>query len=145
MHKVFEGRVISLLRTIVFSKDRDSLSIYEGDDDLSAFDDVVDMQYRGGTYIKKCEEIDGALYVEGIAYLNDTYIRNSLREKDEKISFILTKKAQSHIEPGFSIHRVLCPSCGGTFDALHQRNCPYCSNTYDLKKKDWIVKKMYRS
>jgi len=141
-YEAFEGRVLSLLRTIVFSADRDTLSLYEGKADLSAFADIIDMQYRGAVYIKKCEKIDDLLNVEGIAYLTDTYIRRSVQEKDEKIHFVLQKEVTGHADPGFSIHRVLCPSCGGSFDAMHQRNCPYCGNQYDLKKKDWIVKDM---
>ena len=143
-YEAFEGRVISLLRAIIFSDDRDRLSIYESDRDLSDFDDIVDMQYRGTIYIRKCEKINGLLSVEGDAYLTDTYIRNSLKEKDEKIRFILQKEIDAHADPGFSIHRVLCPSCGGSFDALHRRNCPYCGNPYDLKKKDWIVADMMK-
>lgn len=139
-YEAFEGRVIALLRTIVFSERRDDLSIYEGEDDLSDFDDIVDMQYRGGIYIRNYKEENGLLSVEGVAYLSDTYIRNSVKEKDEKIRFILTKDVEGNADPGFSIHRVLCPSCGGTFDAMHLRDCPYCGNPYDLKKKDWIVK-----
>ncbi|MBQ3295068.1 MAG: hypothetical protein IJH00_01090 [Erysipelotrichaceae bacterium] len=141
-YEAFEGRIISLIRTIVFSDDRDTLSIYEGDNELSGFDDVVDMQYRGAVYIKRFEKIDDLLRVEGTAYLTDTYIDRRVHEKDEKIRFILQKEADGQNDPGFSIHRVNCSSCGGTFDAMHQRNCPYCGNPYDLKKKDWIVKDM---
>lgn len=141
-YEAFEGRVISLLRTIVLSDDRDTLSIYESGRELSDFDDVVDMQYRGAVYVRKCEKIDDQLRIEGIAYLTDTYIKKSVHEKDEKISFILYKEADGHSDPGFSIHRVSCSSCGGSFDAMHQRNCPYCGSAYELKKKDWIVKEM---
>jgi hypothetical protein len=81
--------------------------------------------------------------VEGTAYLTDTYIRRSVREKDEKIRFVLEKETDAHADPGFSIHRVCCSTCNGSFDAMHQSNCPYCGNPYDLKKKDWIIKDMH--
>ncbi len=141
-YEAFEGRVLSLLRAIIFSEDRDTLSIWEEKRDLSAFDDVADMQYRGAVYIQKCTEKNGMLTVEGTAYLTNTYIRRFVREKDEKIHFVLEKDAAGRADPGFSIHRVSCPSCGGSFDAMHRRNCPYCDSPYDLKKKDWIVKSM---
>ena len=143
-YEAFEGRVISLLRIIAFADDRDTLSVWEGDRDLSDFDDIVDMQYRGAVYIRRFEERDHLLRVEGTAYLRNTYIRNHVREKDEKIHFILEKEAEAHADPGFSIHRVSCPSCGGSFDAMHQSHCPYCGTPYDLKKKDWIIKDMWR-
>lgn len=144
-YEAFEGRVISLLRTIVFSDDRNTLSIWEGDRDLSDFDSVADMQYRGAVYIKSCVQRGQLLQVEGTAYLTDTYIRRTVREKDEKIGFILEKEVEGRADPGFSIHRVACFSCGGSFDAMHRSSCPYCGNPYDLKKKDWIIKDMWKA
>ena len=144
-YEAFEGRVLSLLRTIVFSDDRDKLSVWEGNRDLSSFDSIADMQYRGALYIRKCEKKDRFLRVEGTAYLTDTYIHRTVREKDEKIHFVLVKEAEAHADPGFSIHRVSCPSCGGSFDAVYKRDCPYCGNPYDLKKKDWIVQDMRKA
>ena len=144
-YEAFEGRILSLLRTIVFSDDKDSLSVWEGDRDLSAFDSIADMQYRGAVYIKKAEERDHQLRVEGTAYLTDTYISRTVRERDEQIRFIIVKEAGRRAEPGFSIHRVSCPTCGGSFDAMHQSTCPYCGNPYDLKKKDWIIQDMRKA
>ncbi len=141
-YEAFEGRVLSLLRSIIFSDDRDTLSVWEGRRDLSEFDDIADMQYRGAVYIRHCGMKDGLLRVEGTAFLTDTYIRKSVREKDETIRFVLEKEAGGPADPGFSIHRVKCPSCGGSFDAMHRRTCPYCDSRYELKKKDWIVKEM---
>ena len=144
-YEAFEGRVICLLRTIVFSDERETLSVFEGKRDLSSFDGIADMQYRGALYIRKCERADRLLRVEGTAYLSDTYVRKSVHEKDEKIHFVLEKETDGHADPGFSIHRVSCLSCGGSFDAMHQRSCPYCGTVYDLKKKDWIVKDMRKA
>ena len=144
-YEAFEGRVLSLLRTIVFSDDRDALSVWEGKRDLSSFDSIADMQYRGAVYIRKCEKDGRFLRVEGTAYLTDTYIRRTVREKDEKIRFVLVREADGHADPGFSIHRVSCPSCGGSFDAMYKRDCPYCGSPYDLKKKDWIIQDMRKA
>ncbi len=143
-YEAFEGRVISLLRMIVFDEDRETLSVWEGDRDFSAYDSIVDMQYRGALYIKNFEKKGRLLRVEGTAYLTDTYIHGTVREADEKICFVMEKEAQGHADPGFSVHRVSCLSCGGSFDAMHRSCCPYCGNPYDLKKKDWIVKDMWK-
>ena len=144
-YEAFEGRVLSLLRIIVFSDERDTLSVWEGNRDLSMFDNIADMQYRGAVYIRKCEKRDRILRVEGTAYLTDTYIRRTVREKDEKIHFTLEKEADGRADPGFSIHKVSCPTCGGSFDAMHRRDCPYCGSPYDLKKKDWIIRDMRKA
>lgn len=141
-YEAFEGRVLSLLRTIAFSDKRETLSIWEGNLDLTDLDGVADMQYRGALYIKNCTKEGNMLRVEGTAYLTDTYVRNSVHERDEMIDFVMEKEADAHSDPGFSIHHVSCPSCGSSFDAMHQSKCPYCGKPYDLKKKDWIIKDM---
>ncbi len=143
-YEAFEGRVLSLLRTIVFSDERDTLSVYEGNGDFSSFDHIADMQYRGAVYVRRCEADGRILRVEGTAYLTDTYIHRTVREKNEKIRFTIEKETDGHADPGFSIHQVVCTSCGSSFDAMHKRNCPYCGVPFDLKKKDWIVKEMYK-
>ncbi|MBQ6239263.1 MAG: hypothetical protein IJK56_02750 [Firmicutes bacterium] len=143
-YEAFEGRLLSLLRTIILSDDRDTLSILEEPRDLSGFNSVADMQYRGATYIRKCSQKGRILRVEGTAYLRDTYVRRTVREKDEKIRFILEKDMDGRADPGFSIHRVQCLNCNGSFDAIHRKNCPYCGSPYDLKLKDWIVKDMWK-
>ncbi len=138
-YEAFEGRVLSLLRSIALSDDRGTLSVWEGSRDLSAFDKVADMQYRGAVYIRRCERSGNTLRVEGTAFLTNTYLGGRVREKDETIRFILEKEASGPADPGFSIHRVSCPSCGGSFDATHRRDCPYCGAGYELRKKDWVV------
>lgn len=103
------------------------------------------MQYRGGVYIQRLEQKGNMLQGEGTAYLTDTYIRSSVREKDEKFRFVLEKEAAGRTDPGFSILSVNCLSCGGSFDAMHRSHCPYCGTPYDPKKKDWIMKDLRKA
>lgn len=78
----FEGRVLSLLQTIAFADDRGNLSVYTGSDDLSCFDTLADMQYRGALQLKKYEVRDGSFHVLVRAFLTDTYASRGVREKD---------------------------------------------------------------
>ena len=138
-YDVFEGKVISLLQTITFSNNREALSIWNGNRNLHFLDEIADMHFRGAIYVQKCKEKDGILQVEVIAYMTDTYVNDSVHEKDEAFKIILEKEASALSDPGFMIQKVSCTGCGGSFDALHQRTCPYCGKPYDLKKKDWII------
>ena len=135
----FEGRVLALFRTIAFSEQRDRLSVWGGDTDLSYMDDIADIQYRGALQILGCTESDGILYADVRIFLHDTYMYRSLRERNETFR-ILMEKEKGAGDPFFSIYKVTCPHCGGSFDALHQKNCPYCGNAYELRKKDWLVR-----
>ena len=49
-YEFFEEKVISLLRGIVFSDDRKRLTIYDGAEDLSFMDNIVDVEYCGAEY-----------------------------------------------------------------------------------------------
>ena len=47
-----------------------------------------------------------------------------------------------HTEPinaGFSIKKIECKTCGGSFDGSHQRKCPFCQNVYDMKEENWVI------
>lgn len=138
-YEAFEGKILSLLRSVAFEDDRESLCIWEGDRDLSCLDQAVDMQYRGALYIRKHERDGDLLRVRGTAFLTDTYAGKSISEKDEQFEFTVEKEIDPDFNPGFTFLKVSCPSCNGSFDAMHQKCCPYCSREYEPKRKDWIL------
>ena len=138
-YEAFEGRILALLRSAAFENDRESLAVWEGDDDLSGLNTVIDMQYRGALYIRRCEKTGDILRVEGTAFLTDTYAGRRVREKDEQFRFCVEKEVTAEYNPAFTFLRVRCDGCGGSFDAVHLRNCPYCGRKYELKKKDWVL------
>ena len=143
-YEAFEGRILALLRSAAFEKDRKSLAVWEGDDDLSRLNTVIDMQYRGALYIRRCEKTGDILWVEGTAFLTDTYAGRRVREKDEQFRFCVEKEVKAEYNPAFTFLRVRCDGCGGSFDAVHLRNCPYCGRKYELKKKDWVLTDLKR-
>ena len=138
-YEAFEGRILALLRSAAFECDRESLAVWEGNDDLAFLDTVIDMQYRGALYIRRCEKMGNILRVEGTAFLTDTYAGRSIREKDEQFRFCVEKEVTAEYNPAFTFLRVSCDGCGGSFDAMHMRNCPYCGREYERKKKDWVL------
>jgi len=135
----FEGRVLSLLRTIAFSERRDDLSIYLGKDDLSFFDDLIDMQYRGVLQLKKFALKDGYFDITIKAFMTNIYADHRIHQKDENYILSLRKEVTAMTDPGFSIRKIQCPNCGSSFDALHKRNCPHCASAYDLEHDDWVI------
>ena len=143
--EAFEGKILSLIRSIAFEDDRDSLSIWEGSRDLSELDQAADMQYRGALYIRRHEKDGDILRVQGTAFMTNTYASGrKVRERDEQFNFTAEKKIDPEFHPEFTFIKVTCPSCNGSFDAMHQRCCPYCGREYELKKKDWILTDLHR-
>lgn len=136
----FEGRILSLLRTIAYSKDRSSLSIYSGKQDLSMLDDLIDIQYRGAMKLKSVR-IDGSMTRVVIkAFLNNIYDSGHILNRNENYLLTVERENSSHTDPGFSLLRIQCPGCGGSFDALHEKRCPHCGRSYDLVHDDWVIR-----
>lgn len=138
-YEVFEEKVISLLRGIVFTDDRKNLTIYDGNDDLSFMNDIVDLEYRGGVEYVGHSVINNVLRVSVKAFVVCAYYLNgNVLFQKQTFSMILAKKVKEE-DLGFTIHAVNCKKCGGSFDAIHVNTCPYCGAGYSLIEDNWVV------
>ena len=139
-YEFFEEKVISLLRGIVFSDDREKLTIYDGKDDLSFMDNIVDVEYRGAVEYVGSSVIDGILRVSVKAYVVSAFYHggNMVEFKKQVFQVILAKKVKEE-DYGFTIHAVNCKKCSGSFDAIHVKTCPYCGAEYHLIEDNWVV------
>ena len=138
----FEGRIISLFRTIAYAEDRDSLCIYTGNQDLSGLDDLIDIQYRGALQLKDVRIIDGMTRIRVKAFLCNTYDKDRIYHRDENYLLTIERENGSHTDPGFDLLKIECPNCGGSFDALHEKKCPHCGSPYDLVHDDWVIREI---
>ena len=138
-YSYFEGRFISLLRAIAFTDDRKDLSIYEGNEDLSFFDNIIDMQYRGSIQLLSSQVSDGVIKLKLRAFMDDLRFDGRLRRKDETYIVSIEKDIDAKTDPGFDLCSVECKSCGASFDALHMKTCPYCNTPYRLVHDDWMI------
>ena len=135
----FEGRVISLFRTIAFSKDRDELCIYTSDRELPFLDDLIDIQYRGALQLLNLKETEGRIHVDVKAFMTVVMDDGRFSKKDVSYVLSLEKDAKDKTNLGFSPIRIQCPNCSGSFDALHLKKCPHCGSDYDLVHDDWVI------
>ncbi len=138
-YELFEGKVTSLVRAVLFSDQRNDLSIYTGREDLSGFDDLVDMAYRGAMAVRRFSEESGRLRITVQLYLTNSYMRRHLTRKDEKLTVVLERDASVKEDPGFTVHAVKCRGCGASFDAMHERYCPNCGRSYEAMYDDWVI------
>ena len=139
-YELFEGKMISLLRSIVYSDNRSDLSILTAKEDLSYMDDIVDLDYRGAMKYNGLKQKNGFLHVNVSVYIESTYyIDNKLSTKNEFYTIEVAKKMDAVEDYGFSIHAVNCKNCAGTFDAMHLNKCPHCGTEYRLFDYDWVI------
>ena len=138
-YEYFEGKMISLLRAIVFSDDRHNLSIYKGQDSLNYMNSVVDVEYRGAIKYEGSTVVGDILHVRMIAYVVCVvYEEGKLTKHQRAFKMEMIHKLKEE-DLGFSVHAVNCATCGATFDAMHVEKCPHCGNEYHLIDDDWVV------
>ena len=138
-YEYFEEKVLSLLRGIVFSENRDKLTIYDGQDQLSYMDNIVDVEYSGLLEYIGSSVVDNVLRLSVKANVVCAYYENErVNFKKQVFNVILAKKVKAE-DYGFTIHAVNCKKCAGSFDAIHVSNCPYCGAEYHLIEDNWVV------
>ena len=142
--ELFEGKVIAKLRAIAFADSRKDLTVWEGSEDLSMFDNLVDMRYRGSLDVRKIERRNHKIAATVKAYVTDLYYTGRIKAKDETIYATLEIDEDALEDPGFSVHAVTCRSCGASFDAMHRKTCPSCGNAYKLIHEDWVVTSVHK-
>lgn len=142
-YEFFQGKIMNLLRMVVFSDDRENLPVYEGETLEKAFDDVIDLQYRGGFGVSSVQCKDGLASVNLRVYVTAVYEKDGdIREKDEIWKVTLCKCVDKPEDYGFSIRKVECKNCSGSFDSAKEKHCPYCGTSYDMKEDDWVILKL---
>ena len=141
--EVFEGKILSYIRTLAFSDNRDNCSLYCGEDDLSFMNDLVDVRYRGATKFEKAELTGDLLRVTMTVYLDNIYYRNGQFELSrEKFSAELIRYCTVQTRPDFTAYSITCRECGAPFDSVLTKTCPFCGRKLELAGLDWTISKL---
>ena len=143
---VFEGKIISSIRTIAFSNNRANCCLYEGADPLVFMNDLVDIRYRGACKFENATLIGDYLHVVMTAFLDNVfYVNGQFGRVKENFTVELVRQKDVRTPVQFSAYSANCPSCGGTFDAVLSKQCPYCGHRYDHTIHDWTVIRLVKS
>lgn len=144
-YEYFEGKALSLARIIILTSDLANCVQYSGNETNKEFREIININYQGGMKIGSIERKGNILEAKLQLYLTNTYDNGKkMKEKDEVIYLILHHNAEFKVNPDFSIKKVECPGCGGSFDATRYGKCPYCDCKYDVTRDDWIVKQIWK-
>ena len=102
--------------------------------------DIIDLNYGGALGIKSFVDEGQYATVVTKAYFDVIYATDSkVYSKSEVFSATFRRRTDIPVNFNFSITRIECPSCGGSFDATKIRNCPYCGTPYDGTSDDWVL------
>lgn len=136
----FFGKVQSLVKLLIFSKNRNNLVTYEGPLPLDQFDSIIESQFDGVLGFHRAWVQGDYCFLDLKVYMTNIFAKpNGLKKKSKVYTVVLCRKTGCKTDYGFSITKVSCPDCGGSFDASMMRRCPYCQSPYDLKENDWTI------
>ncbi len=139
-YEFFIGKVINLIKLMIFSDDYTNLAAYDGKPMQNTFKDIVDISYDGTVRYNTLKTDGNYCYVDITVYTTVTKVDGgALKSSKEKFRVVVCKNIHAIANAGFSIKNVNCRSCGGSFDATREHNCPYCGTPYHLGNDDWVV------
>ncbi|MBR3342260.1 MAG: hypothetical protein IKG30_11650 [Clostridiales bacterium] len=136
----FAARIVSLLKIVAYSDNRDDLPTYSGKDLGTVFDNVVDISFLGSMSCKSVKERNGIVYVTGDVYVKTTRdLGDRIKTKDEIYRVKAGRRIDSMFNTDFAISKLQCNSCGASFDALKTKKCPFCGSECNLENNDWVI------
>lgn len=144
-YEYFVNRLISTLKIFIFEKERKNLAQYAGEAMHQELDQVIESSFNGRIKLNGYQVYNGYCTINLNIGMTNIY-DNGKRIYQKKDVFCVTiMKNIMHMEdPGFSIKKVQCHSCGGSFDAVRMRFCPYCNATYDMRDDAWVITEVFK-
>ncbi len=135
----FSGKVIGMLRMLMYAKDVQELPFYTGEAVDNIFSDIVDAHHRGGLALRDFKVEGNYCYVTVDAYMDLVYAKKKVRDKRKVFRMMLKKNITKPVDLNFTISKIHCKNCDTSFDATRQCNCPSCGTRYEVADDDWIV------
>jgi len=139
-YEYFVGKVVSLLKMIIFADGTGELPYYEGGELPDIFSDIVDASFSGAVALKDFAMQDGNAYVTVDVYMENFYERKGrVHRRNDVFRMKLRKNISKPVDFNFSIKKIHCKNCDASFDATRQKNCPNCGTEYQVGDDDWVV------
>lgn len=140
----FTSKAISLIKTAVYAPDEKELLFYRGDALAPEFKDIIDMNYGAALGLADFKEEDGRVTVFTDAFFDVLYARNGkIKSGKEKYRVVFMRRTDIPVDMQFSMTKIQCPTCSGSFNAVQNRICPFCGHPYDIESQDWVLVDMH--
>ncbi|MGN0438408.1 MAG: hypothetical protein ACI4F4_07780, partial [Lachnospiraceae bacterium] len=140
----FEGQIIALVRMVVFASHPEQLACYRGGPLDKRFSDILEMTYTNAICVKKIKLEGNILHLSlRTWWVNYSESKGTVCKTGDCIDVTLSRNVTVIEPPGFSITSVVCPNCGGSFDAVRQNRCPYCDNEYHMEDEGWVIDEIH--
>ncbi|MCR5120784.1 MAG: hypothetical protein K6B44_14330 [Lachnospiraceae bacterium] len=136
----FTSRITSLFKIVVFSDHDEGLPFYRGPELGSIFDDVVDVAFRGSMGCKRIKEKDDMVYVTADIYVETAHdLGRRIKVETETYRITAGRRTDIPFSTNFSITKIQCRNCGGSFNIFKSKKCPFCGSEYQAEYDDWAI------
>ncbi len=137
----FIGKLIYLIRTMVYSNDYENCAVYSGGPTENQCKDIIDMTYFGFVNARNYYIENDYAYVDmDVRMYTYSCKGHRVSKKSEVFNLLVYKSIHAETDYGFSIHKIECKNCGSSFDAAREKHCPFCKSEYDISDYDWVIK-----
>ena len=139
-YEYFTSKAISLIKTVIFSKNPQDLLFYTGTEPDPRMKDIIDLNYGGALGCKSFKDEGNMVKVVTKAYFDVLYAKGDhIYSKSQVFAATFERRTDLPVNLNFSMTRIQCPTCGSSFDATKNKNCPYCDNPYEITTDDWAL------
>ena len=136
----FANKAGTLAKMLIFSEDPAALPVCIGDHMENPYRDVTDALFRGPVVIKSFKREGNYCHIRADVQFDLLHkTKRGFRNRREFVTLYLSRDVTQPLRKYYSVKKVSCRNCGGSFDASRQDHCPFCGTEYDIRKEDWFV------
>ena len=136
----FSNKAATIAKMLIFSEDPSSLPISTNGHMDNPYGDVVDALFRGPVIIREFNRNGSYCSVRADVQFDLLYEKkHGFRNRRKFVPVVFSRDLTRPLDQNYSVRKVSCRNCGGSFDASRQDHCPYCGTEYDIRKEDWFV------
>ena len=101
---------------------------------------MLDAQFRGPAALRSFRTEGDYVAVRTTVFFEMVREVGGIPVKQNRaVTMDLRKNVMLPFRQGYSIRKVSCSNCGGSFDATRRTTCPYCGSPYRIQDDDWYV------
>ena len=122
----FTSKAISLIKTVVYAKNEQELLFYKGEQIDPWFKDIIDLNYGGALGVLSVKEENGLVTITTDAFFDVLYdAADKIKFKRARFRAVFQRRNDIPIDMGFSMTKIQCPTCGGSYNAVQNKFSQY--------------------
>jgi rubrerythrin len=141
----FTGKITSMVEQVIFAKDAQDMVFYKGTGIDASFRNIIDMNYGASWNLMDFQVGQGTVTVTtDVLFFVLRAEGDTVKNVPERYRAVFRRRTDVPMSTSFSISKIECPSCGGSFNAWKSKKCPFCGTDYDAETQDWVLLELER-